>query len=103
MNQTLQTFIDRKRIELHKQYRVVELVSHISVELKGRTVGEKYVATNTPLETTGHEVTVEQFPPNSDTDASFVENGSHVKFDVVAKGKRKPERKEFYFLWDAEK
>lgn len=97
---TLQAFIDAKRFELHEKYRVVELLSHRSVTLRDNSVGEKFTAVDTSLMQIGQEVKPSEFPnlpPFSD------ENGTEVIFNVTAKGKWKPERINFYFLWTTEK
>lgn len=96
-----QFMIDKQaELVLVEQYRKVEMVSHISVTLNGNSVGEKFTAKNTPLNQMGHEVKRGEFPTlDSLSSVTAVENGTHVVFSVVAKGKRKPERKEFYFLW----
>lgn len=99
-NMALQNFIIDKQAELSLQYRKVELVSHISVTLSENSVGENFTADNTSLNQMGYEVKRGEFPMvDSLSKVTGVENGTEVIFDVVAKGKRKPERKEFYFLW----
>lgn len=98
----LQQFLINKQAELIQQYRKVELVSHISVTLKKNSVGEKFTAGNTPLNQLGYGIELSELPESDDVEIrlGIKENGTHVILEVVAKGKRKPERKEFYFLWD---
>lgn len=100
-NVELQQFMIDKQAELAQQYRKVELVSFTSVTLIGHLVSEKFTATNTPLIQLGHEVMRGEFPVLTDTESvlGVKENGTQVVFHVTPKGKRKPERKEFYFLW----
>lgn len=97
----LQQFMINKQAELSQQYRKVERVSFTSVTLIGHLVSEKFTATNTPLNQLGHEVKRGEFPVLMDTESvlGVKENGTQVIFHVTQKGKRKPERKEFYFLW----
>lgn len=97
----LQQFLINKQAELSQEYRKVEVRSHISVTLNGSSVSEKFTAGNTPLNQTGREVTRTGFPVLENS-LGTAENGTHVIFEVIPKGKRKPIRKDFYFLWDGE-
>lgn len=104
-NQTLQQFIEQKTQELQQQYRKVEVISYVSVQLRkegnGGGVGESFLSTNTALDTFGREVTVSEFPV-VETTIPHIENGTSIQFHITRKGKRKPERMEVYFLWEVE-
>lgn len=97
----LHQFMIDKQAELSQQYRKVEWKSFVSVTLKRNSIGEKFTARNTPLNQLGYGIELSELPESDDTEITLgiKENGTHVVFSVVAKGKRKPERKEFYFLW----
>lgn len=95
---SLHVFIEQKREELLKQYRKVELHSHNSVVLKDSSVAEKFTSGETFLMQVGREVTTAEFP--RDVPMTAPDNGTEVVFEVVSKGKRKPERYSCYFLWE---
>ena len=100
----LEQFLIDKKEHLEQEYRKVEVKSYVSVTLNDTTVHEKFTAGNTLLTQNGREVKYGEFPVLEDTESvlGIKENGTHVVFEVVLKGKRKPIRKDFYFLWDGE-
>lgn len=96
MSQTLNRFIEAKRLELHQTHSFVELQSIMSVTLRDMYIGETFRAKNTPLSKKGREVKANEFP---NVPAFSKENGTLVKFLATPKGQRKPVEIEFYFLW----
>lgn len=94
----LRDFMIEKREELLEQYRKVEIYSYNSVTLKALSVAEKFTSGETPLTQLGREVTSAEFP--RDELPTTIDNGTEVVFEVVRKGKRKPELYKCYFLWE---
>lgn len=101
MNITLNEFIEQKQkeLELNGNYRSVTLHSITSVQLKKFSVGEQFFSEETQRSQIGKEVNLVDLPADIPS-IPFSENGTKVTFELIAKGRRKPHKLDFYFLWE---
>lgn len=94
----LAEFINQKIKSLQLEYRKVEFTYATDVQLSKNSVRELFTSGHSNLTTKGYEVSIHDVPLLSGVD--YQSNGSNVVFEVVPKGKRKPVRKSFCFMWE---
>ena len=95
----LNDFIKMKEEELSKDYRKVEFKFVEDVVLSTNSVSRNFSSEKSKqLTVEGREAKLSELGETSSI--PFVPNGSLVVFEYVPPRKRKPIKKDYYFLWE---